>query len=552
MAIQAGNPIGGVLLHERRVESLGNHLDLPSVKGLATYQNMTKMGPRDLWAYANMSEVPFMYEQLMASNVELVNGNKYSFELPTSGSHGTKVVSVEASNPAKIGYGQEPFKLTVTNKSLGSHGAHITFDPTSPYVMEVVGFQIKGEQITYDVVYKGSHTKEDFIPAHLFQPGSQLYKLAGFRSKEFGQEYDSWQAEGFTNREYLGFLTNTEIQTHYHITDQAANFFEHNQILDPKMLMDSLNKVVEYVGIESPIQSGVKNFEDWVKAGGQPGQIGFKAIATKYDDISMQILNRENMNVVVWHPGSMTDGNSYDQQFVAPGIWHQLDYNGYKMFYNIETLSQDVILSAIQSFNSGKVAVPDYGKEPTYKIRTGIGGRNLLNQIFKEYVTNNVTGIVDAFQAGQLSGNNKDGIEATGAWYRSITVPGIAKLTIEVDRSFDNNNTNDILNPRLSTGFRLTSYSMIIEDYNTSNSNIKIFRNKNLGKQVRMEVIAGDRTHPMFETSYMGATAHLGSHLQTGYGAYFRSTPDTGVVVDPTKILKLIPKNPFNPNGNSL
>lgn len=551
MAIQAGNPIGGVLLHERKIESIGNHLDLPSVKGLATYQNMTKMGPRDLWAYAHMSEVPFMYEQLMASNVELIKGNKYSFELPTSGTHGTKVVSVEASNPAKIGWGQEPFKLTVTNKNLGSHGAHITFDPTSPYVMEVVGFQIKGDQITYDVVYKGSHTKEDFIPAHLFQPGSQLYKLAGFRSKEFGQEYDSWQAEGFTNREYLGFLTNTEIQTHYHITDQAANFFEHNSILDPKMLMDSLDKVVDYIGIESPIASGVKNFEDWMKKGGNPGEIGFRAIATKYDDISMQILNRENMNVVVWHPGSMTDGNSYDQNFISPGIWHQLDYSGYKRFYNIETLSKDVILSAIREFEADKIRPADYGQERVYKIRTGIGGRQLLNQIFAEEMKN-VTGLIDAFQAKQIEGDNINGISLNGVWYKSIRVPGIAKLVFEVDPSFDNNNTNDILNPKLSTGFRLTSYSMIIEDYNTSNSNIKILRNQNLGKQVRMEVIAGDRTHPLFETSYMGATAHLGSSLQTGYGAYFRTTPDTGFVVDPTKILKLIPKNPYNPNGNSL
>ena len=551
MAIQAGNPIGGVLLHERKLESLGNHLDLPQVKGLMTYQNMTKMGPRDLWAYAHMSETPFMYEQLMASNVEMINGNQYSFELPTAGTHGTKVVSVEASNPAKIGYGQEPFKLTVTNKNLGAFGAHITFDPTSPYVMEIVNFQIKGDHVVYDVVYKGSHTKEDYIPAHLFQPGSQLYKLAGFRSKEFGQEYDSWQAEGFTNREYLGFLSNSELQTHYHITDQAANFFEHNSILDPKMLMDSLNKVVEYVGIESPIASGVKNFEDWMRKGGTPGQIGFKAIALKYDDICMQILNRENMNVVVWHPGSMADGNSYDQNFIAPGIWHQLDYSGYKRFYNIETLSKDIILSAIREFEADKIAPADYGQERVYKIRTGRGGRQLLNQIFAEELKG-VSGLIDAFQAKQIEGDNKQGLDINGAWFRSITVPGIAKLMFEVDPSFDNNNTNDILNPKLSTGFRLTSYSMILEDYNTSSSNLKILRNKNLGKQVRMEVISGDRTHPLFEQSYMGATVHQGSHLQTGYGAYFRTTPDTGFVVDPTKILKLIPKNPYNPNGNSL
>jgi len=552
MAIEAGNPIGGVLLHERRLDSIGNHLDLPSVKGLMNYQTMTKMGPRDLWAYAHMSEVPFMYEQLMAKNIELVNGDTYSFELPTAGSQGTKVVSVVASDPARIGWGAEPFKLTVTNKNLGGYGAHITFDPTSQYVMEVVDFQIKGEQITYDVVYKGSYTKEDYIPAHLFQSGSQLYKLAGFRSKEFGQEYDSWQAGGFSEREYLGFLTNTEIQTHYHITDQAANFFEYNSLLNPKFLMDSLDKVVEYVGIQSPIQDGVRNFTDYMAKGGDPGKIGFKAIATKYDDICMQILNKENMNVVVWHPGSIVDGNSYDQQFVSPGIWHQLDYSGYKRFYNIETMSKDIIFSAIREFEADKIREADYGQERTYKIRTGRGGFQLLNQIFAAEAAV-ATGVIDAYQAGQMSGTNKTGIEFSMPWYKSINVPGLGKLIPEIDPSFDNNNTNDILNPKLSTGFRLTSYAMIIEDYNTSSSNIKLLRNKNRGKQIRMEVIAGDRTHPFFEsTPYSGVTAHQGSHLQTGYGAFFRTTPDTGLVMDPTKVLKLIPKNPFNPNGNSL
>lgn len=552
MAIEAGNPIGGVLLHERRLESIGNHLDLPSVKGLMNYQNMTKMGPRDLWAYAHMSEVPFMYEQLMAQNIELVNGDMYSFELPTAGSKGTKIVSVVASDPARIGYGGEPFKMTVTNKNLGAYGAHVTFDPTSPYVMELIDFQIKGDQITYDVVYKGSYTKEDYIPAHLFQAGSQLYKLAGFRSKEFGQEYDSWQAGGFSEREYLGFLTNSEIQTHYHITDQAANFFEYNSLLNPKFLMDSLDKVVEYVGIESPIQDGVRNFTDYMAKGGDPGKIGFKAIATKYDDICMQILNKENMNVVVWHPGSIVDGNSYDQQFISPGIWHQLDYSGYKRFYNIETMSKDIIFSAIREFEADKIKESAYGQEREYKIRTGRGGFQLLNQIFAAEVSN-VTGQIDAYQAGQMSGTNKSGIEINLPWYKSINVPGLGKLIPEIDPSFDTNNTNDILNPKLSTGFRLTSYAMIIEDYNTSSSNIKLLRNKNRGKQIRMEVISGDRTHPFFEsTPYAGVTAHQGSSLQTGYQAYFRTTPDTGLVMDPTKVLKLIPKNPYNPNGNSL
>ena len=317
--------------------------------------------------------------------------------------------------------------------------------------------------------------------------------------------------------------------------------------------MDSLDKVVEYVGIQSPIAAGVKNFGDYMATGGDPGKIGFRAIATKYDDICMQILNKENMNVVVWHPGSMTDGNSFDQNFINPGVWHQLDFSGYKRFYNIETMSKDIILSAIREFEVDKIQAPLFGQEREYKIRTGRGGAQLLNQIFAEELKN-VTGLVDAIQMGQISGSNKDGLNINAPWFRSITIPGVAKLSYEVDPSFDNNNTNDILNPKLSTGFRLTSYAMIIEDYNTSSSNIKILRNKNQGtNNVRMEVVAGNRTHPLFETTpYSGVTAHVGSNVRTGYAAYFRSTPDTGYVVDPTKILKLIPKNPYNPTGNSL
>lgn len=551
MAIEAGNPIGGVLIHERKIENLGNHLDLPSVKGLMNFGNMTKMGPRDLWAHAHMSESAFMYGNLMNGAITNVTSDQYSFELPTAGTYGTKVVEVHASDPAKIGWGQEPFKLTVTNAQLGSFGAHITFDPTSPYVMEIVGLQRKGDLIVYDVVYKGSYTKEDYIPAHLFQAGSQLYKYGAVKSKEFGQEYDSWYTEGFSNKEYMGLLSNAMVQTHYHVTDEAVNFFEHQELFNTKWLNSQLDQVVEYVGIKSPIQGGVKNFEDWMAKGGQPGQIGFRAIAHKYDDISMQVLDRQNSNFVIWHPGMISDANSYDKDFIAPGIWHQLDYSGYKQYYNIETLSKDTILAAIRSFNQGKIAHPNRGEEKEYKIRTGQGGAALLTKIFAAEM-NSVTGLVDALATKQLAGNAKDGYDINQGWYRSITIPGQAKLSFEIDPSYDNNMTNDILNPMLSTGYRLTSYSLIIEDYNTSDSNIKILRNSKKGRQVKMNVVNGNSSHPFFEHQYMNADLHLGSSTVTGYAAYFTSRIDTGLVMDPTKILKLIPRNPFNPNGSSL
>ena len=549
----AENPIGAVLYNETRLDKITNHLDLPTVKSLATYQNMTKMGMRDLWAYTHMEEVPFMYANLMANNVEYIKGDVYQFELPTAAGDSARVVSVQATDNTRIGYGGEPFKLTVKGMFLGGYGANIMFDMTSPYVMEVVEFQKKGEHIQYDVVYKGSRTKEDFIPRHLFQAGSQLYKINATRSPEFGQKYDSWSAGSTIGRDYLGFLTTAEIQTHYHMTDQACKFFDQHELTHAQNFMDALDEVVEYVALKSPVQTGIRDFKQYMANGGEAKNISGKVVAMKYDDVCMQILNRQNMNTVIWHPGSAVGTDGFDQSYIAPGIWHQIDDSGYKRFFNIETLSKDHIYSAIQEFEAGKIRPLNYGETRVYRIRTGRGGRQLLNQIFADELKN-VTGLIDAIQMGQIGGTNKSGIDITLPWYKSIDVPGLGKLMIDEDPSFDNNMTNDIINPKLSTGFRLTSYSMIIEDYNTSSSNLKILRNENSkGKNlVRMTVVNGNRSHPLFEQQYNGATVHEGASLQTGFGAYFRTTPDTGYVVDPTKILKLIPKNPYNPNGNSL
>jgi hypothetical protein len=60
-----------------------------------------------------------------------------------------------------------------------------------------------------------------------------------------------------------------------------------------------------------------------------------------------------------------------------------------------------------------------------------------------------------------------------------------------------------------------------------------------------MEVISGSRTHPLLEMTNNGIPMHQGSSLATGFGAYFRATPDTAVVWDPTNLLKFSPKNPF-------
>ncbi len=75
------------------------------------------------------------------------------------------------------------------------------------------------------------------------------------------------------------------------------------------------------------------------------------------------------------------------------------------------------------------------------------------------------------------------------------------------------------------------------------------FQNKKRLWELCKQIIRAKYSHTCYTC---GAQNLSGSNLQTGFATYFRMTPDTGYIVDPTKLLKLIPKNPYNPTGNSL
>ena len=87
---------------------------------------------------------------------------------------------------------------------------------------------------------------------------------------------------------------------------------------------------------------------------------------------------------------------------------------------------------------------------------------------------------------------------------------------------------------------------MLIEDYNTSRDNITIIR-KN-GHKMRMIVEAGDNTHPLLRSTTnvngMNIAVSQASDELSGYQVKFVSKADTAIVKDPTKLLKLVPKNP--------
>lgn len=545
--LNQGSPVSGVLLHEYKAPTLTNHVDLPSLLPFAAIGGQTHLGVRDVYALSHKEDVPFMIANIQGKTIENINGDSYSFDLPSMQENETKLVSVDQEDKSKLGYGGQPFKITVSNGRLGGFGSRITPNPLLPYALEVSNVEKKGKHVQYTVIYRGNMRGEKSIPANILQPNSFLYKLNGTRSKEFGQDYDSWEIGGGAKRKFLSFLSNFEIQTHYHMTDQACNFAGGRRVEDKNWVANNLNSVVEYIGIKSPMAPSISTYTQFLQSGGSTSQdvIGFKYFTMLYDKISMGILEKEIINTMVWDPGSVTGNDGFDKSYIHPGVWHQLDYSGYKHIFSIPTFSKEIILSAIRSFRAGKQELPTYGKEVVYKIRTGRAGIELLNKAFKEEFYSQASGLIAADKIGQYEGTYKTGIDVYTPWYKSVTIAGQFKLVMEWDPSLDPTRGDDIHNPMVN-GYRLSSYSMIIEDYDTSASNIRILRNQFLGGGgMRMEVINGTRSHPLYEMTYNGIPVHQASNLKTGFGAFFRAVPDTAIVWDPTRLLKLTPRNPL-------
>lgn len=546
-----GLPIGGVLLHEHdlRYTTLTNHLDLPSLLPFASQSGMTDLGVRDIYALSHMEDVPFMVPNIKAGTIIPISGNTYTFEVASVSEVSTKIVSIDVENTKDLGKGGQPFKITLSNGRLGGFGARITPNPMLPYVFEVQNFQRKGveEHVQYTLVYRGNIKGEQSVPLDVLQVGGFMYKLNATRSKEFGQEYDSWQVTAGVNRKYVSQITNSELQTHYHMTYEACNFADGAMVKDKKWVTDNLNKVVDFIGIKSPLNPAIKTLDQYLKAGGKYNKetLGFKFLATLYDKISIGILEKEIINTMVWEPGGVTGSSGFDKSYIHPGVWHQMDYSGYKHTYSIPLFSKELIISLIRDYESNKKSPTEYGKEREYKIRTGRAGVELLNKVFEKEFLAMTTGLTFADKLGQYSGNYQTGLNVFTPWYKSITIAGQYKLTWELDPSLDPTIADSIMNP-LVNGYRLSSYSMIIEDADFSSSNIKILRNTlNGGGGMRMFVNNSTMSHPLSQRTAYGIPYHEGNNLGSGFAAYFHAVPDTAIVWDPTKMLKLVAINPY-------
>lgn len=529
---------------------LRNHIDIPYVTSLAP-EKPIDFGVLDLWALKQRTDSPLLTMAIDNAQVIYTDADYYTFELPSAMDATTRLVS-GGLDKDKMGADGEEIPFVVTKRDL-SPGSIFKFDVTSRVSFTVVDRPI--EQLgkhykLWAVLNTNAHVP--YVTKGEFQAQRQIIKLADVRGLDFSSYKSSWEISNMSNAKYKNYLSNAMLQQSYRVTSGAVQFLNTNTRFDGAKLKAMETSVMQYYQVRGIADNKVVDLRDQgsyqqyfervqeEKAKGN----GEAAMVNLLDALSIDFMQKQNNDLMIWSDQVNIIRDGYDTTRLVPGIWFQLDMAGYKHTYSVDNFSLDTLTNAIKDFEFGKVPLRDSISTNVYTIKTGRGGSELIYQAF----------LAKGFQIpGQIFNDTHGFItgDANNLNYKaprfvSWQIPNIGILRVEWEPGFDPVKADEFVNPILAQGYRLSSYTMLIEDYNTSRDNIAIIR-KN-GSKMRMIVEAGDETHPALRMghSVAGITvqAHAASDELTGYQVKFVGKADTAIVKDPTKLLKLVPKNP--------
>jgi len=544
-----GHP--GIFIGQARSLGIKNHVDIPYVTALAPSKPLD-FGVLDLWALKQRTDSPLLTMAIDNAQVIYSDAEYYTFELPSAADSTTRLVS-GGLDKDKQGMDGEEIPFVVTRRDL-SPGSIFKFDLTSRVSFTVVDREPEqlGEFFkVWAVLNTNSQVK--YITKAEFQPQRQIVKLADIRGLDFSSYKSVWSISGVPSlMKFKNYLSNAMLQQSYRVTSGAVEYLNTNTRIDSKQISMMEQTVLQFYQVRGIADNKVvdmKNPESYKlyferlqeeKAKGN----GEAAFVNLLDSIAINLMQKQNNDLMIWSDQVNILRDGYDTTRLVPGVWFQLDMAGYKHTFSIETFTLDTITDAIKDFEFGKVPLKESINQSLYTIRTGRGGSELIYQAFLKkgfQIPAQIHNADHGFITGQA--NN---LTYNAPRFIRYQIPNIGYLEVVWEPGFDPVKADEFVNPILAGGYRLSSYTMLIEDYNTSGDNMAIIR-KN-GTKMRMIVEAGDQTHPLLRTGTningQNIQVHAASDELTGYQVKFVGRADTAIVKDPTKLLKLVPKNP--------
>jgi len=525
----------GIFLRDNNYTT-SSHVDSYHLSNLLKSAEPTDLGPVDLWAMAQKVEMPlYQMSSFGGKNVIMVDNNRgeYKWQIPVAQDLPYILEDIESTNTTK-GIDGQTFKIKINKRYFG-HGDIITYDKYNGVEMYITVDDIipAGDGFIYTVqLVNNDNTK--YLDNKYLKVGTKVFRKGSARG-EYGERFSDIGNVSAGFREFYNYVGGAEAHVHYSISSRA------DLMMKGGMKADGTVPVVEmWRNFDKNVDPSVTNLEtmaekmgkDYVKKAYANGQLT-RSFLTTLEAAHLTKIANDIETYLMWGQGGKVRQDGPDDIRLSVGLWKQLD-NSYKRIYNKASFNLDLFKSEIFNFFNGKVEFKGPDPQRALIVQTGMGGMKLVNEAIKKEAVNSGL-VLNAHELGAVTGSGMD--LNFGFAYTSYIIPFLANVKFVLNPAFDNVHTNDIENPIID-GFPLSSYNFIIFDI-TDNTNDNIYLLK-LSWDNQLKWFYQNGT-----MDYMGRTQGFQSSGNfNGYRVFMTQTMPAIWVKDPTKVLKIVMRNP--------
>jgi hypothetical protein len=525
----------GIFLRDTNYAA-SSHVDSYHLVNMLKNAEPMDLGPVDLWAMAQKVEMP-LYQMSSFGGKNVINVDnargEYKWQTPVVLDLPYIVDDVELNGATAVGADGSLFKVKLSRREFG-HGDIITYDKYNGAEMYITADDIYpvGDGFVYTVQLVNNDNSFALSSAYL-APGTKIFRKGSARG-EYGERFsDITTQAGF--REFYNFVGGAEAHVHYSVSSRA------DLMIKGGMNADGTVPVVEiWRNFDKSVDPAIANLDnmvsrmgkDYVKRAMSNGSLS-RTFLTTMEAAHLTKVASDIETYLMWGQGGKVRQDGPDDIRLSVGLWKQLD-NSFKRVYNKSGFNLDLFRSELYNFYAGKVDFQGPDPKRQLIVQTGMGGMRMVNEAIKREAMSSGL-LIQAADIGAITGKGMD--LNFGFAYTSYVIPFLANVKFVLNPAFDNLHTNDIENPIID-GFPLSSYSFIIFDI-TDNTNDNIYLLKlNWDNQLKWWYQNGTM-------DYMGRTQGFASSGQfNGYRVYMTQTMPAIWVKDPTKVLKIVMRNP--------
>lgn len=526
----------GLFLRDTNYDA-SSHVDSYHLQNMLRDAKPTDMGPVDLWAMMQKVEMPlYQMSSFGGKNVIEVDNirGEYTWQTPVSQDLPYIIEDIEPANATK-GVDGQTFKIKLNKREFG-HGDIITYDKYNGVELYITADDILplGDGCIYTVQIVNNDNYR-FLDNKFLANGTKFFRKSSARG-EYGERFSDIQTRsGF--REFYNYVGGAEAHVHYSISSRADMQIKGGMNADGTIpvteIWRNFDKNLMNPSVTSIEDMVAQKGASYVKKAVENGDLS-RTFLTAMEAAHLSKISTDIETYLMWGHGGRIKQDGPDDVRLSVGLWKQLD-NSFKRVYNKSSFSLELFRAELFNFYNGKVEFQGPDPKRQLVVQTGMGGMRMVNEAIKREAVS--SGLV--LNAKELGAITNQGMNlGFGFSYTSYVIPFLANVQFVLNPAFDNVHTNDIENPIID-GHPLSSYSFIIFDI-TENTNDNIYLLKlSWDNQLKWWYQNGTM-------DYMGRTAGFQSSQQfNGYRVYMTQTMPAIWVKDPTKVLKIVMRNPI-------